>query len=222
MKPPTPRKIQIPQLPKHLTGRALERLEDHSEYSGIELGSCSFAEQTAEDLVFEQVRMKRVGFGRSRLNRLRILDARFEVCDISGAAWEKARLRRAEFIGCRFLGTQMLETQLEDVLFKDCILEGSQLVEARFKMVRFENCNLRGVSFEQAEAGGTTFYRCELGEANFQGSKLEHADFRGSTISGMHVGARELQGAIIDSTQAVQIVGLLGICVWNEQDSEAA
>jgi len=39
------------------------------------------------------------------------------------------------------------------------------------------------------------------------------ADLRGSKLEGVQAGTQELKGVIVDSTQAIQIAGLLGIIV---------
>jgi hypothetical protein len=46
-----------------------------------------------------------------------------------------------------------------------------------------------------------------------RGAKLAGTDFSTSTIDGMKAGAGEMQGAIISISQAVQVVGLLGVVV---------
>ena len=55
--------------------------------------------------------------------------------------------------------------------------------------------------------------RCDLTEADLLGRKLKSADLRESTIDGIRVGARELEGAIIDPLQAVEVATLLGLTV---------
>jgi hypothetical protein len=50
------------------------------------------------------------------------------------------------------------------------------------------------------------------------GAKLAGTDLRGSIIDGLVVGAKELQGVIVDRLQAVQIAGLLGIVVKDGED----
>ena len=57
------------------------------------------------------------------------------------------------------------------------------------------------------------FRQCDLTGANLRGAKPNGADLRGSNINGVRVGAKELQGAIIDSTQAIQVTSLLGLVV---------
>jgi len=45
------------------------------------------------------------------------------------------------------------------------------------------------------------------------GAKLAGADLRGCTLDGLHAGWQELQGAIIDPSQALALVQALGIIV---------
>jgi uncharacterized protein YjbI with pentapeptide repeats len=218
MKTPAKPTIQPPQLPRHLPAGDIQTLEDHGDYSLLALAGCDFAHQAASGVLFEQVHFRRAAFTGTRLVRLRLADTRAEVCDLSGASWEKARLRRAEFAGCRLLGIQLLEAQLEDVVFRECVLEGAVFVSATFRAVRFEKCNLRGASFEEADLTGTVFAQCDLTNASLRDSKLHGADWRGSTLNGLQASARELEGVIIDPAQAVQVVGLLGITVLEEDE----
>ena len=44
-------------------------------------------------------------------------------------------------------------------------------------------------------------------------AKLAGADLRGSKLDGVQAGPQEFHGAVVDSAQAVQIAGLLGITV---------
>jgi uncharacterized protein YjbI with pentapeptide repeats len=207
------RSAQTPRLPRHLPVEVIETLEDHAEYSSISASRCKLADQAAAHVLFEQVHFRRASFNRTRLTGLRMFDIRAEASDLSGAVWEQARLRRVEFAGCRLLGVQWLEAELEDALFKDCNLEEAVFASATFKSARFENCLLRGVSFEEANLAEAVFFHCDLADADLRGADLHGADFRGSVINGLQVGAGELQGAIIDSTQAIQVVTLLGVIV---------
>lgn len=216
MKSPAKQNVQPPQLLKHLPAETIAALEDHGEYSSLGLSGCDLTGQQAGDILFEQVHFRHAAFTRTHLVKIRLADTRAEVSDLSGASWEKARFRRAEFIGCRLLGIQLLDAQLEDVVFKDCNLEGAVFVSTTFKAVRFEKCSLRGAAFEEVDLTGAVFYQCDLSNASLRGAKLHGADLRGSSINGLQAAAKELQGAIIDPTQAIQVVSLLGITVLDD------
>ncbi|MEP7198751.1 MAG: pentapeptide repeat-containing protein [Chloroflexota bacterium] len=216
--------VQPPRLPKHLRADAVESLADNAEYSALLLAGCDWAAQAAAHVRCEQLQLRRANFQRTRLPHLFMVDTRVEASDLSGAVWEQARLRRVAFVGCRLLGIQWLNAQLESVAFTDCNLEGAVFAAATFKPARFEKCNLRGASFEEAELSGVVFDQCNLANADLRGATLRGADLRGSVINGLRAGAKELHGAIIDPTQAIQVVSLLGVTVkekiWIAKDAK--
>ena len=208
-----PRSLQPPKLPKSLRAETVKRLDDQAEYSVVEWSGGDFTGQSAASVIFDQAHLRRVILNRTKLPKARLVDVQVEASDLSGADWEKSHWRRVELIGCRLLGSQMLEAHYEDVLFRDCNLEGAVFASAIFKLARFEKCVLRGASFESADLTGVVFLGCDLANAELLGSQLVGADFRGSLINGLRAGAKELKGAIIDPSQAEQVVGLLGITV---------
>ena len=210
--------IQTPRLPRNPTAATITTLEDHAEYVAVAVSGGELAKQVAASVIFEQALLRRVNFTQSRLPKLRLLDVQLEACDLTGADAEQARLQRVTFNGCRLLGLQLVEVHCEDVVFHDCTMEGAIFASATFKAVRFENCNLHEVIFTEADLTNVVFQRCNLTHTDLRGSKLAGADLRESIINGMQVGAPELKGAIIDPTQAVQVVSLLGVVV-KEQDA---
>ena len=205
--------LLAPQLPKPLPTREAITLENSAEYAACQITGSDVSGQTAGGVLFDQVSLQRTIFQQTHLDGLRLFDVRAAASDFSGASWEKARLRRVEFSGCRLIGIQLLEAQLEHVRFKECNLEGAIFASAGFKNARFEHCNLRGSLFEQANLSGVIFRDCDLGGANLGGAKLQGTDFRGSILNGMRVGADDFRGAIIDSSQAAQVVALMGVII---------
>ena len=205
--------IQPPQMPKQLAEQEIRSLADHAEYAALRLAKCDFTGQTAADVLFEQVEISRTVFQRTDLTGARLFDARVASSDFSGADWRGVRFRRVELSGCRLLGVQLVEAYLDDVIFRDCNLESAVFASAAFKAARFEGCVLRGTLFEGSDLRGVVFTRCDLTNADLQGANLRGADLRGSLLDGLRVNPKDVQGAIIDPSQAVQVVGLLGLTV---------
>ena len=218
MKPATKRGIQTPRLPKNLNVETITALDDRAEYFSASISGGELTKQVAASVIFEQVLLRRMSFTQSRLSRLRLLDVQLENCDVTGAIWEYAHLQRVVFDSCRLMGLQLLEARCEDVVLHECTLESAIFASTTFKAVRFENCSLREAVFTEADLSHTVFQHCDLTHADLRGSSLIGADFRGSIINGMQAGAPELKGAIIEPTQAVQVVNLLGLIV-KEQDA---
>ncbi|KPL76890.1 hypothetical protein ADN00_09820 [Ornatilinea apprima] len=205
--------IQPPQLPKALPSGSIAALQDEDEVSMVLLSACDMANTSAAHLLFEKVALKRVSLAASQHAKPRFVDCLLEASDLSGIDWEQARFRRVAFLGCRLIGAQLVDAEFEDVTFKECTLENAVFLSANFKAVRFEHCQLREASFESADLPGVVFDDCDLTRADLRQARLSGADFRGSRLDGVQAGAQELRGAIVDSTQAIQIAGLIGLIV---------
>ncbi len=217
MKPPASFEIRPPTLPMRPRQETVQALANDAEYVALSLTRCDLSGQAAEGIVFDQVALRHTSLARTRLTRLLFSDVRAEVSDFSGADWQKARLRRVEFVGCRLLGILWPEAQLEDVLFKDCNLESAVLASAALKRVRFEACTLREAQCDGADLSHVFLGRCDLTGADLRGATLRGADLRGAAIEGLRVTPRDMQGAIVDPSQAVQIAGLFGLTVQPEE-----
>jgi uncharacterized protein YjbI with pentapeptide repeats len=211
--------IQPPQLPPKPAAVTFddERLHDQAAFTQCSLANCDLSDQSADDVLFEQALLKRVTLARTQLISAQMIDVRCEVCDFAGAEWEKTHLTRIEWTGCRLMGMKLMEAQISDAVFKECHAEFLLFWSSAFNGARFERCNLSNASFQDADLSGVVFKECDLSSADLRGAKLAGADLRGSKLDGLNVGIKELQGAIIEPAQAVQVVGLLGIMVkWDE------
>jgi uncharacterized protein YjbI with pentapeptide repeats len=213
MKTPPEKAIRPPRFPKRLPAGTLSTLQDDGEYSDMEAAGCNLAGLAAARILFETVHFRKAILGPSKFSSPRLVDCRLSTSDLSGIDWEKARFQRVEFSGCRLIGALLAESEWEDVLFQDSNLERAILSPAKFRSARFVRCNLREASFEYSDLSGVAFEDCDLTRADLRRAKLAGADLRGSQLDGLQAGPEEFSGAIVDSAQALQIAGLLGIIV---------
>jgi uncharacterized protein YjbI with pentapeptide repeats len=204
-----------------LPAGTIATLQDDGEYSMLEAAGCNLAGRSAERVLFETIAFRKAVLGPSRLSKPRFVDCRLETSDLSGIDWKQARFRRVEFTGCRLIGAQLAESNWEDVVFKECNLERAILASATLRAARFEHCVLREASFEYADCSGVIFEDCDLTRADLRRAKLTGADLRGSTLDGVQAGPEEFLGAIVDSSQALQIAGLLGIIIKEKGEARA-
>jgi uncharacterized protein YjbI with pentapeptide repeats len=212
--------IAAPQLPDQLAEVAgLDSIADQASHSQQALTDCEFSNQTADDVLFEQVSCKRVRLNQTHLTLAQLFDVGFDGCDLAGAELEKAHLRRVEFTSSRLVGVKLSDASLEDVLIHKCNCEFARFWSSSFKAARFHQCVLREASFEGTDLSGVIFRDCDLSRADFRNTKLKGADFRGSTISGIQIGVKDTQGAIFSPAQAIQLVSLFGVTVQEENDS---
>ncbi len=215
------RRAQADVEPPRLPSRGLEvesmpaPLADGSGYSQVVVSHADLHDQVADNVLFEQVRFRRVNLMQTNLSKAQMVDVSFETCDLVGAEWEKAHLNRVECTGSRLMALKLIKAEIENVLLKDCNAEFAIFWDAVFKAVRFEHCMLGETSFERADLSGVVFRDCDLRKADFRGAKLVGTDFRGSRIDGVQVGLKVLRGAIIDPSQTLHLAALLGVMVKN-------
>ena len=213
--------IQPPQLPSLSQAGELPggKLMAGAAYTQLALSNCDLTGQSAESLLFEQMTFRRVNLSQTHLNGVRLVDARFDACNLAGLEAEKGYLRRIEFNGCQLLGAKWLESTFTDVWWIDCRIDLALFWSSSFKAVRFERCSLSQASFEGADLSGVVFRDCDLSQADLRSAPLDGTDFRGSLMTDMQLDSRKLRGAIIDPAQAVAFVGLLGVVVKEREES---
>ncbi|GAP12454.1 uncharacterized low-complexity proteins [Longilinea arvoryzae] len=204
--------LRPPKLPIDLTPIELAGLYDENEFSQASLsGDCS--DQSAAGLLFEQCAIRRVNLLNTHFSGLRVYNCRLDHCDLSGAQWEEARLRRTEWVDCRLRGASLIDSRCEDVNFSGCSMDDAFFAGVIFRAARFTRCSLRKVNFEGADLSGVIFDQCDLSGAKLPGAKLKGADLRSSNIEGMQVGIADLGGVKVTMAQALQVAALLGIVI---------
>ncbi len=158
---------------------------------------------------FERVRL--IG---TRLPDARVLDARFNTCDLSEADWEKAHQTHVEVRESRLLGFKAVEARLQDVTVVDCDARVALFFGAILVATRFARCTLTGASFQEEDLTGVAFDHGDLGAANVRGGSSTARDPRGSRAwTGRGRGGGPAR-VIMDPTQAMILAGVRGLVVW--------
>jgi uncharacterized protein YjbI with pentapeptide repeats len=207
--------IDLPRLtPKpNITELPEGQFLDDQGYAGLALSNQSMSDLNIDFLGIERSQFKQLSLSRTNFRRAQLDDVSFESCDLAQAEWEQLNMRRVEFTGSRLIGWVSYNSTFQHVIFRGCNLTGAQFTRLKSKNMRFEQCILRDVDFQQADLSGVVFERCDLSFAKMSEATLAGTDFRSSIIEGVRVGIKELQGAIVDTEQAVSIARMLGLVV---------
>ena len=145
----------------------------------------------------------------SEFDPVRMTDTIFEDCDLSGALFRRASLRRVEFRRCRMSGVAWPGAEFCDVRFVECKLDEAHFRMSKGERIEFTECAAAGIDFVEARWLGARLLRCDLTGAEFSNAK-HGARLHGSKLDSV-LGATALAGAIIDSTQLVPLAtGLFG------------
>ncbi len=195
---------------------AIEMLESQTGYARQLWAGIRFDSQTAEDISFEQLIVRGASFQHAELPLLQASDCRFDSADFASCVLNKAYFRRVELLGCRLMGMTLTDADLADVRFSRCNLSLARCWSSTYRTVRFEHCSLQEASFDGSDLSGAIFTKCDLTKADLRNTKLKQTDLRGSIITGIQINAKDLAGAIIDPSQAIELIHLLGVIVQPE------
>jgi fluoroquinolone resistance protein len=150
-------------------------------------------------------------------------DCVFTRCRFNAGVHVRTAMTNCVFVGCSFFEVRLEECKLVGSVFEDCTfglvsvvggdwsfvsLAGADLRKARITGVRMREADLAGVRAARATITGT-----DLGGASLQRADLSGADLRGSDLTSLDPLTATVKGAVIDSAQAVQIAGALGLDV---------
>jgi uncharacterized protein YjbI with pentapeptide repeats len=159
----------------------------------------------------------------------RIRESAFTGVSFTDGSFDRARLSDAWFHRTRWVSTSMVDSDWLDVTILDSFLAGVQAHGSRLRRVTFQECKIDTLNLRGAAVRDVVFDRCELRELDFDeatltnvtfpGSALRRVilgkatlkkvDFRGATELGLVADSQSLQGAVIDSTQLIELAPVL-------------
>lgn len=192
-----------PSLPaKSVATLAALDLADDTEYGDFVLQAQSIVGQTFDRVTIERAFLKQVRWSTTTLAKSKLVDIRFENCDLSNSEFQDGKFTRVEMVDCKVTGLHITDAEIGDLLMQNCTGGPVQFHDSVFKRTMFHTCNLRSADFRFCNLEGAVFKDCDLQEAEFYEAKLMGADFRSSNIMGIKAHPADLKGAVIDSDQA--------------------
>jgi uncharacterized protein YjbI with pentapeptide repeats len=154
-----------------------------------------------------------VSFASSRIAKFRLRDARLVKCDLSNVVLHGFQATRIEFVDCRMTGMRAVECHWEDILVENCDLRYAQLSNGQIRSSEFKSCNLGDADLRGANLEGAIFANTMLCRADLSKARLRGTDLRGAEIEGVTVQPEDLQGAIVNVVQAMDLTRLLGLII---------
>lgn len=83
--------------------------------------------------------------------------------------------------------------------------------EANFRDVKMENTNLQSSSMNEVSWKNIIFLECDLNKSELVRTKLKGIDFSTCEFNGITVNISDLNGAIVNEFQALELSKLLGL-----------
>ncbi|WP_395296093.1 pentapeptide repeat-containing protein [Kitasatospora hibisci] len=192
-------------------------LRSDERYDTVHFDGGEHRDESAAGAVFLECAFTGVALDGVRLRQARFTEVwaqagRWVGCDLAESEWQDSAFTGGVLAGVAAHGSALRRTVL-----RGCKLEAVNLRAAVLRDVVFEDCLLRDVDFGDARLTDVSFPGSTLEEVRLRGAKLSGVDLRGAARLGLPDGHQGLRGAVISSTQllelAPQFAHALGITV---------
>lgn len=143
------------------------------------------------------------------------IDVVFECCDLSNCKFTGSYFERCRFSSCKCIGIDMSGSIVKQVSFELSNLQYSNFNKIKMTDVLFESVDFTESTMSEAKLNRFEAVKSKFVKNNFFKTMLVSVDFTDNefvapTVSALPV---ELKGAIINTFQATDLIGLWGVVV---------
>ena len=181
----------------------------------IENIKIDFEEELSNDefinIDFLKVEFRGINIIDSIFEKVSFVNCEFENCNFSNTTFENVSFIRCSFKNCKCTGTMFLKSRFDTIDFKESNLCYSNFSLGVMNQIDFKDSIMRNMYFEENRHKKLVIDNCDLACASFFKTKLKDIDLSTNIISGIIIGYEDIKGAVIDSMQAIDLMGLLGV-----------
>lgn len=190
-----------------------EALVTNTSVHGVELACEDAGEATFDTVLFRSCQFDGVDFSGCTFR-----DVRFESCRFTRVSMERAWLNRCDFISCSAPGLNLLSSRLASVLIADSDFSLANLSETSIDQLRVTSSRLReaalqSVRLKRCEFKQSDLVRLDVFRTPLKGIDVSSCEFSAPVLSSDY---RELRGARVSPSQALELASLLGVEVADE------
>jgi uncharacterized protein YjbI with pentapeptide repeats len=197
--------VRLPELGAYGGGE----LEPEGDYDGLEFLEVDFVGQDGGGARFMDCALTGCALDETRLHHARVLDCVLTGIRGVGTDLAESTLRDVELIDARLGGVQLHGSVLERVLVRGGKIDYLNLRNAHLKDVVFEGCVLVEPDFGGARLERVEFADCVLKGADLTKATLTDVDLRGAAQLDIVRGVDRLTGAVITTSQLLDLAPVL-------------
>lgn len=201
--------------PESVTYDSVQEDEDQI-FDGVEIIDERFSADGLRRLISYGSVIKDSNLSGNEFDGADLTDTRFVNCDFSNTTFSKASMHRVEFINCKMTGVNFDESVMKHIKFQESLLNFSGIHESKLENVSFEETRFVTADFFNVKFKNIEFEKCDLTESRFIDTSLSGVDISASYFESMSIKREDLEGCIVSSLQAVQMVTLMGLVVKDE------
>ena len=167
------------------------------------------------DVDFEYCKFSKMTIITGKIEKATFKDVTFQNCNFSNTSFMNTTFIRCEFNNCKLEGCNFAESILRNVGFIETNARYINLSLATLEKVLFEKTILISSYFQENRLKEVYFKKADLSRAQFFKTSLKNIDISDALIEGIAINIEDIRGAIIDQTQALDLLYLLGVKVVN-------
>lgn len=163
------------------------------------------------DITFNGCNFYKIDFTKIELKNVDIWDSIFEDCDLSNILFDKRSINRCIFKNCRIVGVNFIECSINDLQIINCLGIYLNLYGNKIKNIIIKDTNMKESNFIENKISDLEFDNVDLEKSEINNTLFKGTDFSSCNISGITTDLISLKGIKINTNQAIELVGLLGV-----------
>ena len=130
-----------------------------------------------------------------------------------GIDFSSKSIHRVCFKNCNLGSTNYIMSSVKDVLIDDCKCDYINFSDSKIDVLEVKNGLFREARFVSTTLKNVTFNGVNFRGCEFLNTFLKNIDFSSCDISDVRVDANDIKGMIVNESQALILVNLLGIII---------
>ena len=210
-----PQKIQVEKLQKiDYLDYELRDNDEELEYRILE--NIKLNNEEMYDAKIGKSKFQNVEILNEKLENNTFIDVIFDNCNFSNSSFENSAFIRCEFNNCKLIGCNFAEARIYNVTFNETNANYINLSMSSIENVCFDKTVLRNANFQENKLKNVYFQNStDLTQAQIFKTSFKNIDLSEAIIEGIAISQEDIKGAIIDASQAIDLLYLLGVKIKN-------
>ena len=166
-----------------------------------------------EDIEFNGCKFINVDFSKYPLKNISFIDCIFEKCNLYGSSFIEKGINRTKFDRCNMVGCDFISCNFNDVIILNSKCDYINFSDSKMKHFMIQDTVVKEGRFVSVKLNDINFNNVDFSNCEFLNTKLQGIDFSNCDINNISVSSNDIKGIIVNETQAIMLVSLLGIII---------
>lgn len=166
-----------------------------------------------EGIEFNGCKFINVDFSKYPLKNISFIDCIFEKCNLYGSSFIEKGINRTKFDRCNMVGCDFISCNFNDVIILNSKCDYINFSDSKMKHFMIQDTVVKEGRFVSVKLNDINFNNVDFSNCEFLNTKLKGIDFSNCDINNISVSSNDIKGIIVNETQAIMLVSLLGIII---------